>query len=186
MALFCLFPHVSCAQMFGWTCQDKCFDAVVKWNNNKAYLFKGGQYLRYSGEWADDGYPRDAKLPDARPKLGHQGGEHDLGQHRPDRGRQDQPGLCPGPEPSGGGHDRRDGLPVGCAARGAQREDCRRPRIAYGRGEGEDRVVRRPLLTLVWPMARLRPARYTPDQLAYVGPCRWSALRPQCGCEEQK
>jgi dienelactone hydrolase len=58
VALFCLFPHVSCAQMFGWACQDKCFDAVVKWNNNKAYFFKGDRYLRYSGDWADDGYPR--------------------------------------------------------------------------------------------------------------------------------
>jgi dienelactone hydrolase len=55
---FCLFARVGWAETFGWACERKCFDAIVKWDNNKAYLFKGGQYLRYSGDSADDGYPR--------------------------------------------------------------------------------------------------------------------------------
>ena len=36
-------------------------DAVVKWNDKKAYFFKNSQYVRYeiAADEADSGYPED-------------------------------------------------------------------------------------------------------------------------------
>jgi hypothetical protein len=36
-------------------------DAVVKWNDKKAYFFKNSQYIRYdiAADEADSGYPED-------------------------------------------------------------------------------------------------------------------------------
>ncbi|MBR1217225.1 hypothetical protein JQ557_04430 [Bradyrhizobium sp. U87765 SZCCT0131] len=62
-ALWCamaalLLSSGSHAQTFGWSCQPKCIDAGVNWSGGRHYLFKGNQYVRYTGEDADDYYPR--------------------------------------------------------------------------------------------------------------------------------
>src|SRR5258708_35431785 len=56
-ALTGLNPRVGSAQTFGWTCERKCVDAAVSWSNKTAYLFNGSQYVRFSGDEPDDGYP---------------------------------------------------------------------------------------------------------------------------------
>jgi dienelactone hydrolase len=56
-ALLSLLPQKVCAQPFGWTCQPKCIDAGVRWGPNTAYVFKGDQYIRFSGDEPEDGYP---------------------------------------------------------------------------------------------------------------------------------
>lgn len=53
----CAAPLIALAQNYGWTCRPKCIDAGVTWTGKKVYLFKGSEYLRYSGDDADDGYP---------------------------------------------------------------------------------------------------------------------------------
>ncbi len=50
-------PSPSGAALAPWTCEGKCVDAGIRLPGNRAYLFRRGQYARFSGDAADKGYP---------------------------------------------------------------------------------------------------------------------------------
>jgi hypothetical protein len=57
-ALCCLAPLNTHAQTLGWECRRKCVDAGINWDDKKRYLFKGDQYIAFSGDEPEDYYPK--------------------------------------------------------------------------------------------------------------------------------
>jgi len=53
-----LLPDGGGAQTLGWSCQPKCLDTGVNWDGRTSYLFKGDQYVAFTGDEPDDYYPR--------------------------------------------------------------------------------------------------------------------------------
>jgi dienelactone hydrolase len=52
------FATASAAQPYGWPCSPECIDAGVHWDADTRYLFKGAEYIAFSGGEPEDGYPR--------------------------------------------------------------------------------------------------------------------------------